>query len=106
MKKLSMDKLVNTVINERKAKGLTQVQLAEATGINRAMIGRLENSDYIPSIDQLQRLGENLGFEVTDLFVEEENANLPMNIPTERNHDSSKLETVFRNAHPLNFSLN
>lgn len=67
-----MDKLVNTVINERKAKGLTQVQLAEATGINRAMIGRLENSDYIPSIDQLQRLGENLGFEVTDLFVEEE----------------------------------
>ena len=57
---------------ERKAKGLTQVQLAEATGINRAMIGRLENSDYIPSIDQLQRLGENLGFEVTDLFVEEE----------------------------------
>ena len=72
MKKLSMDKLVNTVINERKAKGLTQVQLAEATGINRAMIGRLENSDYIPSIDQLQRLGENLGFEVTDLFIEEE----------------------------------
>lgn len=72
MKKLSMDKLVNTVINKRKAKGLTQVQLAEATGINRAMIGRLENSDYIPSIDQLQRLGENLGFEVTDLFVEEE----------------------------------
>ena len=72
MKKLSMDKLVNTVINEIKAKGLTQVQLAEATGINRAMIGRLENSDYIPSIDQLQRLGENLGFEVTDLFVEEE----------------------------------
>ena len=30
MKKLSMDKLVSTVINERKAKGLTQVQLAEA----------------------------------------------------------------------------
>ena len=32
MKKLSMDKLVNTVINERKAKGLTQVQLAEEIG--------------------------------------------------------------------------
>ena len=49
-----MDKLVNTVINERKAKGLTQVQLAEATGINRAMIGRLENSDYIPVIIDTQ----------------------------------------------------
>lgn len=72
MKKLSISKLVDTVIRERKAKGLTQVQLAEATGINRAMIGRLEKSDYTPSIDQLQKLGEALGFEVVDLFTEEE----------------------------------
>lgn len=72
MKKLSINKLVDTVIRERKAKGLTQVQLAEATGINRAMIGRLEKSDYTPSIDQLQKLGEVLGFEVVDLFTEEE----------------------------------
>ena len=72
MKKLSISKLVDTVIRERKAKGLTQVQLAEATGINRAMIGRLEKSDYTPSIDQLQKLGEFLGFEVIDLFTEEE----------------------------------
>ena len=72
MKKLSISKLVDTVIRERKAKGLTQVQLAEATGINRAMIGRLEKSDYTPSIDQLQKLGEILGFEVIDLFTEEE----------------------------------
>lgn len=71
MKKLSISKLVDTVIRERKAKGLTQVQLAEATGINRAMIGRLEKSDYTPSIDQLQKLGEVLGFEVIDLFTEE-----------------------------------
>ena len=72
MKKLSISKLVDTVIRERKAKGLTQVQLAEATGINRAMIGRLEKSDYTPSINQLQKLGEVLGFEVIDLFTEEE----------------------------------
>ena len=63
MKKLSISKLVDTVIRERKTKGLTQIQLAEATGINRAMIGRLEKSDYTPSIDQLQKLGEVLGFE-------------------------------------------
>ena len=72
MKKLSISKLVDTVIRERKAKGLTQVQLAETTGINRAMIGRLEKSDYTPSIDQLQKLGEILEFEVIDLFTEEE----------------------------------
>ena len=46
MKKLSVNKLVTTVISLRKAKGLTQVQLAQAAGINRAMIGRLEKSDY------------------------------------------------------------
>lgn len=74
MKKLSIDKLVNTVIRTRKEKSLTQAQLAEATGINRAMIGRLEKSDYIPSVEQLQKLGEILGFEVVDLFTEEKEA--------------------------------
>ena len=38
------------------------------------MIGRVENMDYIPTIDQLQKLGEILDFEVTDLFEEEEKA--------------------------------
>lgn len=72
MKKLSVKKMVDTVIRLRKEKGLTQVQLAEAAGMNRAMIGRLEKSDYVPSIDQLQELGQVLGFEVVDLFADEE----------------------------------
>ena len=71
MKKLSIDKLVDTIHILRKKKGMTQAQLAETTGINRAMIGRIENSDYIPTVDQLQILGETLGFEVTDLFEED-----------------------------------
>ena len=44
MKKLSIDKLVDTIHTLRKKKGMTQAQLAETTGINRAMIGRIENS--------------------------------------------------------------
>ena len=75
MKKLSAEKLVDTVITLRRAKNMTQLQLAEATGINRAMIGRIENKDYIPSVEQLQSLGEILGFEVTDLFVDESTGN-------------------------------
>ena len=71
MKELSIDKLVDTIHTLRKKKGMTQAQLAETTGINRAMIGRIENSDYIPTVDQLQILGETLGFEVTDLFEED-----------------------------------
>ena len=50
MKKLSVDKLVETVHRLRKEKGLTQAQLAAATGINRAMIGRMENKDYVPTV--------------------------------------------------------
>ena len=35
------------------------------------MIGRMENKEYMPSIIQLEKLGEVLDFEVTDLFEEE-----------------------------------
>ena len=75
MRKLSVDKLVETVHRLRKEQGLTQALLASATGINRAMIGRLENKDYVPTVEQLQALGETLGFEVVDLFVEDGAAN-------------------------------
>lgn len=72
MKKLSVEKLAATIAKKRKSKNLTQAQLAGITGIHRGMIGRLENRDYIPSIPQLQKLGEVLDVEVVDLFEEEE----------------------------------
>lgn len=87
MKTLSVEKLVNTVIKLRKSQGITQVQLAEKTGINRAMIGRLEKSDYVPSIDQLQSLGKVLGFEVTDLFVDEAKGNAPETLTVDRQYN-------------------
>ena len=70
MKKLSLQLLADTVISRRKAKKLTQAQLAQITGMNRAILSRLESMDYTPSVDQLQALGEALGFEPTDLFVD------------------------------------
>ena len=54
MKKISYSKMTDTIITKRKELQLTQTQLAEKTGIKRAMISRLESQDYIPSIDQLQ----------------------------------------------------
>ena len=71
MKKLSIEKLAKTLTSKRKEKNITQAKLAEITGINRAMISRIESLDYTPSIDQLQGLAEVLGFEVVDLFEEE-----------------------------------
>ena len=71
MKKISYQKMADTIIAKRKEQNLTQAQLAEMTGIHRAMISRLEGQVYIPSIDQLQAVADVLGFEVTDLFEEE-----------------------------------
>ena len=68
MKKISYQKMADTIITKRKEQKLTQAQLAQMTSIHRAMISRLEALDYIPSIDQLQAVAEVLGFEVTDLF--------------------------------------
>ncbi len=84
MKKLSQDLLVSTITDARKALKLTQKELSEMTGINRTMLSRLEAGDYIPSIPQLEALGEALHFEPVSLFTEVSHvksaAHVPMNI--------------------------
>ena len=47
MKKLSKSLLSSTVAAQRKTNNMTQQQLADATGINRALISRLEKQDFI-----------------------------------------------------------
>lgn len=68
MKKLSSVILADLVASKRKEKSMTQQALAEATGINRALISRIEKQDFIPSIPQLEQLGEVLGFEPDSVF--------------------------------------
>ena len=60
MKKLSSARLAELVTANRKTANLTQQQLADATGINRSLISRLEKQDFVPSIAQLEQLGEVL----------------------------------------------
>lgn len=71
MKKLSQELLVTKIVERRKEKELTQQQLADLTGINRALLSRLETSDFIPSIQQLEVLGDVLEFDIVSLFVDE-----------------------------------
>lgn len=71
MKKLSQKLLMNTIVEKRKEKKLTQQEVADKTGMNRGILSRLETGDYVPSIQQLESLGEVLGFEPVSLFVEE-----------------------------------
>ncbi|MCI8485319.1 MAG: nucleotide sugar dehydrogenase [Lachnospiraceae bacterium] len=71
MKKITSKIIAETIAAKRKSKGMTQAQLSKATGINRSMIGRIENEEYMPTIPQLQTLAETLDIEVVDLFMED-----------------------------------
>ena len=76
MKKLSFRLLAETVKTKRKEKGLTQIDLAKLTGINRSMIGQLENMTFKPSIEQLEALAEALDFDITNLYVDDAKSTL------------------------------
>ncbi|HFI0573207.1 TPA: nucleotide sugar dehydrogenase [Streptococcus suis] len=65
----SVEKLKSIVFENRKQYSYSQQELADATGINRAMISRIEKGDYIPSIPQLERLAQVLEFDLATLFV-------------------------------------
>lgn len=69
MKKLSAELLAVVVRSKRREKKLTQNELSALTGINRSLIGGIENQTFKPSTDQLESLGAALDFEVTDLYV-------------------------------------
>lgn len=81
MRKLSSVILANLVTSKRKEKSMTQQSLAEATGINRALISRIEKQDFIPSIPQLEQLGEVLGFEPDSVFADTAHDRLPSPSP-------------------------
>lgn len=81
MKKLSMSVLANLVTSKRKEKSMTQQQLSDATGINRALLSRLEKQDFIPSIPQLEALGETLGFEPDSVFINQPVSKIPVSSP-------------------------
>ena len=84
MKKLSQSMLADTVAAKRKAMNMTQQELADKTGINRAQLSRLEQQDFMPSIPQLENLAEVLGFEPSSLFINSDAQKLkspsPLNI--------------------------
>lgn len=70
MKKISINQLSNLVAERRKQHNLTQQQLAEQTGINRALISRLESQDFTPSIAQMEALCNVLEIELEELSAE------------------------------------
>lgn len=90
MRTLSVRKLAETVTKLREKKNLTKEELGNLTGINRIMIGRIEREDFIPSIIQLEALGNVLEFNVTDVFVEKEVTNSFIALRSETLNDIEK----------------
>lgn len=70
MKKISQELLAKLIKDKRNEKGLTQETLCTLSEINRTMISRIERCDYMPTIEQLEKLAEVLQFDIQQIFVE------------------------------------
>ncbi|WP_125705597.1 helix-turn-helix transcriptional regulator [Lacticaseibacillus daqingensis] len=65
-------RLRNRVAAQRKARGLTQAELAQKVGVTRRTIISLEKGNYSPSLTLGLLLAQALNVEVNDLFALEE----------------------------------
>ncbi len=75
MRELSLPLLASTVSAKRKFQDISQTKLSELTGINRALISRIESQTFTPSVDQLQALADTLGFNITDVIADDQLTN-------------------------------
>ncbi len=55
----------------RESKGLSQVKLAELSGVSQSWISDLENGKGIPDLKILGLLARPLNVKIKDLFVED-----------------------------------
>ena len=67
------EKVINTVKDNRKKAGLTQEDLAEATGVSRQTIISIERGRYIPSLPLALKIAGFFKCSVGELFRLEEN---------------------------------
>lgn len=68
----------NTILGDRikqirKQKGVSQVEVAEAAGIDPKSLSRIESGVFNPSVETLQGLAAALEVEMQDFFLTDEN---------------------------------
>ena len=61
--------IIQAIIDARKARGLTQKELAERTGIAQGDISKLENGSANPSLRTLQRLAAGMDMKLELSFT-------------------------------------
>ena len=79
MNRISQELVARTVKTKREKLKLSQSDLAEKTYINRAMISKIENGTYMPSIAQLEDLQEVLGFTLDEIRESDEKEEIKNN---------------------------
>ena len=62
----------NRIAEKRKARGLTQQQLASLLGVTRQTIISLENDRYNPSILLAHKIAQIFDAQIEDIFIFEE----------------------------------
>lgn len=70
MKKISTKLLSKVIKTNRKKLNISQDLLSKKTGINRAMISKIESDKYTPSIEQLESLEKVLNFSIEEILVD------------------------------------
>ena len=92
----------------RKAKGLSQVALAERLGLSKSTIGAYETGDITPSVEALNTIADFFNVDMNYLLGKEEQSRYFLdyyiyNVATELSEDSDLLGIVVRANHDQNF---
>jgi putative transcriptional regulator len=61
--------LTNRIAEQRKARHMTQEQLAHALGVSQPRLSQWENGTIIPRVDIVLEIADILGCKVEDLFT-------------------------------------
>lgn len=67
---------MNNIRDVRKQEGMTQNELAEKLGINRATLSKYENGQIDPTISQLEKISEILDVSLFDLIPSEKHKSI------------------------------
>lgn len=65
--------LIRSLLDNRKAKKITQQELSSRTGIPQADISRIEHGEYNPSLQMMKRLANGLDMKLNIAFMPTEN---------------------------------
>ena len=77
------------VRNFRRAKGLTQEELAEKSGLHPTYIGIIERAEQSPTLDTVEKLAKALEIRVEDFFP-------PEHLPDEKERLILRIEEVLK----------